>query len=101
MIKKYVTKQEKICIVGLGYVGLPIALEFARKYKVVGFDINQKKTPFHAQKKQGFSRGLFFRITVYFGKTSGGLVLLPVALGKSSALYAFWLCLMRSRASSI
>jgi UDP-N-acetyl-D-galactosamine dehydrogenase len=30
----------KITIVGLGYVGLPLALEFAKKYQVVGFDIN-------------------------------------------------------------
>ena len=30
----------KICIVGLGYVGLPLAVAFAKKYKVVGFDIN-------------------------------------------------------------
>ena len=32
-----------IAIIGLGYVGLPIALEFARKAKVVGFDINQAR----------------------------------------------------------
>lgn len=30
----------KITVVGLGYVGLPLAIEFAKKYKVVGFDIN-------------------------------------------------------------
>lgn len=36
-------KQEKLAVVGLGYVGLPIALEFARNIKVVGFDINQKR----------------------------------------------------------
>lgn len=34
-------KEKSICVIGLGYVGLPIALEFARKFKVVGFDINQ------------------------------------------------------------
>ena len=33
----------KIGIVGLGYVGLPLAVEFAKKYDVIGFDINQKK----------------------------------------------------------
>ncbi|MFM7683852.1 MAG: nucleotide sugar dehydrogenase [Bacteroidota bacterium] len=33
----------KICILGLGYVGLPLALEFSKKYKVVGFDINEKR----------------------------------------------------------
>ncbi len=32
---------KSICIIGLGYVGLPIALEFAKKFKVVGFDIHQ------------------------------------------------------------
>ncbi len=32
---------DKICIVGLGYVGLPLAVAFAEKYSVVGFDINQ------------------------------------------------------------
>ena len=33
----------KIAIIGLGYVGLPLAVEFAKKYKVVGFDINQNR----------------------------------------------------------
>ncbi|MCC7296697.1 MAG: nucleotide sugar dehydrogenase [Bacteroidia bacterium] len=32
--------EKSICVIGLGYVGLPIALEFARKFRVVGFDIN-------------------------------------------------------------
>lgn len=40
---KLVTKESKIAIIGLGYVGLPIALEFAKKIKVVGFDINQER----------------------------------------------------------
>jgi UDP-N-acetyl-D-galactosamine dehydrogenase len=31
----------KIAIVGLGYVGLPLAIEFSKKYKVLGFDLNQ------------------------------------------------------------
>ena len=33
----------KIAIIGLGYVGLPLAIEFAKKYKVLGFDINQAR----------------------------------------------------------
>ena len=33
-------KNKKIAIIGLGYVGLPLAIEFAKKYKVLGFDIN-------------------------------------------------------------
>lgn len=40
---KLINKETKIAVIGLGYVGLPIALEFARKMKVVGFDINQKR----------------------------------------------------------
>lgn len=36
-------KETKIAVIGLGYVGLPIALEFAKTMKVVGFDINQKR----------------------------------------------------------
>ena len=35
--------QDQIAIIGLGYVGLPLAVEFAKKYKVVGFDINQER----------------------------------------------------------
>ena len=34
---------KKIAIIGLGYVGLPLAVEFAKKFKVVGFDINQTR----------------------------------------------------------
>jgi UDP-N-acetyl-D-galactosamine dehydrogenase len=36
-------KTPTICILGLGYVGLPLAIEFSKKYKVVGFDINEKR----------------------------------------------------------
>lgn len=33
----------KICVVGLGYVGLPLAVEFGKHYNVIGFDINQTR----------------------------------------------------------
>lgn len=36
-------KEAKLAVVGLGYVGLPIALEFAKRFKVVGFDIKQER----------------------------------------------------------
>ena len=39
MYNKLVNKEAKMAVIGLGYVGLPIALEFAKKIKVVGFDI--------------------------------------------------------------
>ena len=43
----------KIAIIGLGYVGLPLALEFSKKYQVVGFDINKKRIE---QLKNGIDR---------------------------------------------
>jgi len=36
-------KKKKISVTGLGYVGLPLALELARKYAVIGFDINEER----------------------------------------------------------
>lgn len=40
---KLVAKEATLAVIGLGYVGLPIALEFAKQVKVVGFDINAKR----------------------------------------------------------
>ena len=40
---KLVKGEEKLSLVGLGYVGMPIAVAFAKKIKVVGFDLNEKK----------------------------------------------------------
>ena len=40
---KLIAKEEKIAVVGLGYVGLPIALEFAKITNVIGFDINPER----------------------------------------------------------
>lgn len=37
------TTHDKICIVGLGYVGLPLAVEFAQKYQTIGFDISEQR----------------------------------------------------------
>ncbi len=36
-------QEKKIAIIGLGYVGLPLAVEFGQKYKTVGYDINKKR----------------------------------------------------------
>ena len=36
-------KDFKIAVIGLGYVGLPLAIEFGKKYKVLGFDINKER----------------------------------------------------------
>lgn len=38
-----ILKDKKIAVIGLGYVGLPLAIEFGKKYRVLGFDINQNR----------------------------------------------------------
>jgi UDP-N-acetyl-D-glucosamine/UDP-N-acetyl-D-galactosamine dehydrogenase len=43
MYQELMDRKEKLAVIGLGYVGLPIALEFARKLSVIGFDINEKR----------------------------------------------------------
>lgn len=42
-ISAFTRKEKLLGVIGLGYVGLPIALELAKKFKVIGFDINQKR----------------------------------------------------------
>ena len=36
-------KETKIAVIGLGYLGLPLALAFSKHYKVVGYDVNEKR----------------------------------------------------------
>ena len=43
MYDKLVNKEAQLALVGLGYVGLPLALEFAKKIPVIGFDINEER----------------------------------------------------------
>ncbi len=43
MYNKIISKEAKIAVVGLGYVGLPIAIEFAKKFPVIGFDISEER----------------------------------------------------------
>jgi UDP-N-acetyl-D-glucosamine/UDP-N-acetyl-D-galactosamine dehydrogenase len=43
MYQDLLEKKKTLAVIGLGYVGLPIALEFAKKIKVIGFDINAKR----------------------------------------------------------
>lgn len=51
LYKKIVDKKEKLSVIGLGYVGLPIAVAFAKVIDVIGFDVNQQKIELY---KQGF-----------------------------------------------
>ncbi len=51
MYQQLIQKEAKLAVIGLGYVGLPIALAFARKIHVIGFDINQQRVEMMRQKK--------------------------------------------------
>ncbi len=48
--QELIDQNNKLAVIGLGYVGLPIALEFAKKIEVIGFDINAARI---AQMQQG------------------------------------------------
>lgn len=49
LYEELVNGREKISLVGLGYVGMPIAVAFAKKVKVVGFDLNKEKIDLYKQ----------------------------------------------------
>ncbi len=51
LFDKLVKGEEKLSVVGLGYVGMPIAVAFAKKIDVIGFDVNKEKVKLY---KQGF-----------------------------------------------
>ncbi|MBK8735077.1 MAG: nucleotide sugar dehydrogenase [Saprospiraceae bacterium] len=43
MFDQLIRKEKKLAVIGLGYVGLPLALSLAKKFKVIGFDINDSR----------------------------------------------------------
>ncbi|MFB6306853.1 MAG: nucleotide sugar dehydrogenase [Flavobacteriales bacterium] len=65
MYKKLSNKETKLAVIGLGYVGLPVALEFARSFSVVGFDINKKRVE---QMKNGEDPSNELNKTAFEGK---------------------------------
>ena len=49
LYEKIKNREEKISLVGLGYVGMPIAVAFAKKVDVIGFDVNKEKIELYKQ----------------------------------------------------
>lgn len=43
LYEKLLSREEKLSLIGLGYVGMPIAVAFSKKLDVVGFDTNKEK----------------------------------------------------------
>jgi UDP-N-acetyl-D-galactosamine dehydrogenase len=72
---------EKIALIGLGYVGLPLAVEFAKKYPVVGFDIKQDRI-------EELRRGHDFTLEVDEGSLNGVLsVFNPITWPTETGLF--------------
>ncbi len=51
LYNKIANREEKISLIGLGYVGMPIAVAFSKKADVIGFDLNEKKIELYKQGK--------------------------------------------------
>ena len=69
MYKALLTKEKKIGVIGLGYVGLPIALEFAKYFSVIGFDINASRVDMmrkHIDPSQELEATAFEGKDIYF-----------------------------------
>ncbi len=55
LLESIKSHQDKIAVVGLGYVGLPLAVEFGKNFKTIGFDVNAKRISL-LKSKQDFNR---------------------------------------------
>ena len=64
------TTNTKIAIIGLGYVGLPLAVEFGKKYLTVGFDINSKRVE---ELKNGIDKTLEINSDILTTTLSNGM----------------------------
>ena len=67
--KDLFSKKEKLSVIGLGYVGLPIALEFAKSLSVIGFDINARRIDLMRKKidpSQELEGSAFDNADIYF-----------------------------------
>lgn len=47
--ERLISRRNKIAVIGLGYVGMPLAYEFAKKFRTIGFDINRRKLELYRQ----------------------------------------------------
>ena len=43
LYEKVLNREESLAVLGLGYVGLPLAVAFAKRVRVIGFDLNKEK----------------------------------------------------------
>ena len=60
LYEKLISGDEALSLIGLGYVGMPIAVAFSKKVKVVGFDLNAKKIELYKNGKISSQTALEF-----------------------------------------
>ena len=68
----------KPCVIGLGYVGLPLILNLSKKFNCIGFDINDKRIQTLRNKRdlnKEFSKKDFFNKKIYFTNNSSELIM--------------------------
>ena len=58
LCEKLLDKEEKIAVIGLGYVGMPIAVAFAKKVNVIGYDLNEEKINLYKSGIEGMSKNV-------------------------------------------
>ena len=49
LYEKIINKKEQLAVIGLGYVGMPIAVAFSKQIKVIGYDVNNSKVNLYRQ----------------------------------------------------
>ena len=70
MYNELINKEKVISVIGLGYVGLPLALAFAKKFKVIGFDINKERVEMMKNKIREEGKTSEFRLINFRKKFS-------------------------------
>ena len=63
MFEALVNKEKTIAVLGLGYVGLPLALTFAQKFRVIGFDVNSARIDMMKQQEDPSQENFRIRIS--------------------------------------
>jgi len=77
-------EQATVCIVGLGYVGLPLAMEFARRLKVIGFDLDEEKVQ-RLKSENSSAKVHFTSDPGQIGRADFVIIAVPTPLTKSKA----------------
>ena len=87
-------KDAKICIIGLGYIGLPLFIELSKKFEVIGYDINKKRVSellegvdknnqIKRNNIKKYKNKIFFKSTIKFNEINTFIVTVPTPIFKN------------------